>query len=87
MAALAVLERKMDEANELYGRPASFGAWVQRVATAIGLDRVKLPTKEYNVSPSDAARLIDQQVREWQVYARKRSGLDEDGRPLTNMTG
>lgn len=74
VVALTEIERKMDKAYEQFGPPASFGAWVQRLAGAIGLDQVRIPDRGYR-SPQEAAYAIDAQVQEWRRLARERRGL------------
>lgn len=76
VVALSEIDRKMDKATAEFGPPASFGAWVQRVCGAIGLDKVKMPHHNYDQSPSDAAWRIDSLIRDWVKTARVARGLE-----------
>lgn len=57
------VQKKMGKMDEKYGPPASFGAWVQRVATALGVDAVKV-NGEY-VRVMQTAWRIDLIIEEW----------------------
>jgi hypothetical protein len=70
--ALAILTAKCDHQTALYGHPATFGAWVQRVCAAIGLDKVKFYDRDYPVSSSDAAWKIDRKIEDWKEKAKAR---------------
>lgn len=72
--ALRMIDKTLDKIYEQSGPPASFGAWVQRLATALGIDKVQLPDRSYPISPSDAARAIDRQIEEWVDRAKGARG-------------
>ncbi len=72
VAALTDLNRKLDALQEKSGKPASFGAWVQRVCGAIGLDKVNIPGEGKFLSPERAAYLIDVQIKKWAELAKER---------------
>jgi hypothetical protein len=76
VVALTEIDRKLEAVRKTAGPVASFGAWVQRLAVAIGVGSVKLPNREWNDEPDTAGRIIDQQIAEWQTQARQRAGLD-----------
>lgn len=73
--ALGEIERKMEAIEKEAGRPASFGAWVQRIAVAVGVGGIKLPDKEWAVDPEAGGRQIDYQIAEWEQKARERMGV------------
>lgn len=69
--ALTKIEKALEKIHEQSGPPASFGAWVQRFATAIGIDKVQLPGRSHPISPADAASSIDRQIEEWVDRAKE----------------
>lgn len=87
VVALTEIGRKMDKAEADLGPAASFGAWVQRVAFAIGIDKVQLPNPNHNRldesptlirTPNQAAYSIDARIRDWRDTARAAAGVFAD---------
>lgn len=68
--ALSEIEKKLSKISKDYGYPASFGAWIQRVCAAIGLNRVRIPNREFAMTPDIAAYSIDNTIHEWRESAR-----------------
>lgn len=71
---LTAVERKLDALNDRYGRPATFGAYLLRVAAALGATRIVLPKREREsydrceprvLELGEAAYRVDQLVEEW----------------------
>lgn len=73
--ALAGIERKMEKWYDTYGRPATYGVYVQRFAQATRAGVVRFFAGGFatvrdgdyrDVTPSDAANMIDGMVIRWQ---------------------
>jgi hypothetical protein len=77
VAALTEIERKLATYTERFGEPASFGAWVQRLAEAIGLDKIKVSDGSPE-TPAEAAHRIDGIISGWQQTERARQGITKE---------
>ncbi len=76
------IERYLAKIQNQHGRPASFGVYVQRFATALGVGHVRFASKHSHggirdCSPADSAYAVDRQIAEWQQEARHARGLPE----------
>lgn len=60
---LQSVQNKLYKMDEKYGDPASFGAWVQRVATALKVDGVKVNGRLCNVAQT--AWRVDEIILGW----------------------
>lgn len=80
--ALTIIHKRLADIEAIAGPAASFGAFVQRVATAIGVGSADMPSKHGDhgrdfFQVSDIAGRIDGKIEEWRRSARVEYGLSE----------
>jgi hypothetical protein len=81
---LTTIEKRQDKISEKYGRPATFGAYLARVAQAIGADAIVTPSgaqRGWSYSESeqriwtiaDGISHVDHLIRQWQTERERQA--------------